>query len=238
MLVLGIETSTPALSLALRRDGQTLAARRVHPPGRHAESLLSELDALLTAAGLAPQALDGVAVGLGPGGFTGLRVGVATAQGLAQALAQPVAGIPSFEAAAAAAGSGTTAVIADAHRGELYAAVYRSENGVRRILVPEGLYTPAALAALLPSGPGTLTGPAAEAANGAFPGLAGEWRIITGDAAFPDAAWIAALAEPRLAAGGDAGGVLTPHYLRRTQAEEVRAAGRGQTGSGGGHAAS
>src|SRR5262249_12513144 len=104
VIVLGFDTATPATTVGLRlADGDTLTARDDPQPGEHpghATRLLEMVAELLAGAGIGWEQLDRIAVGVGPGPFTGLRVGVATARGLAQALSVPVVGVSSLEALA------------------------------------------------------------------------------------------------------------------------------------------
>ena len=97
--VLAIDTSGTRALVALGRADGTLVAERRWPAGyRHGEDLLRQIDELLTAAGVALADLSGIVVGTGPGAFTGLRVGLATAKGLAHGLGAPIAGVPTSEA--------------------------------------------------------------------------------------------------------------------------------------------
>lgn len=135
MIVLGFDTATQATAVGLRlADGTTLHARDDPAAGAHpghATRLLAIAGELLAQAGLSWGELERVAVGVGPGRFTGLRVGIATARGLVQSLGVPLVGVSSLRAlafaAARAAGetppSATIAVI-DARRGEAFAAAY------------------------------------------------------------------------------------------------------------------
>jgi tRNA threonylcarbamoyladenosine biosynthesis protein TsaB len=133
VIVLGFDTATLSTAVALRlADGRTLQAR--DDPGErerpgHATRLLAMAGELLSSAGVGWSTLERIAVGVGPGRFTGLRVGVATARGLAQSLDVELVGISSLRALAHAAtpkdmhGEGVLAVI-DARRGEAFAAAY------------------------------------------------------------------------------------------------------------------
>jgi tRNA threonylcarbamoyladenosine biosynthesis protein TsaB len=157
-VILGLDTATPATVAAAWAPGTEGVERRDDPaPGerpRHAERLLPLLEAALAAAGGDWADVERLAVGVGPGGFTGLRIGIATARALAQARELPLAPVSSLEALArgaeeaeAAAGRPVAAVI-DARRGEAYAAAWAEGAEV----LPPAAYAPDALAARLPAG--------------------------------------------------------------------------------------
>lgn len=123
MLVLAADTSVPILSVALVRDGLLVGAIAEEGKGSRNEKLLPALDWLLTENGIERGAIDLFAVTRGPGSFTGVRIGLATMQGLAMALGRPVCTM-STHAAIAHGEAGRVAVIDDAGRGELYASVF------------------------------------------------------------------------------------------------------------------
>lgn len=103
--ILVIDTATTQAVIALGRpDGSLVEARDWTAGYRHGEELLARIDALLRDRGLVPSALGGLVVGTGPGAFTGLRVGLATAKGLAHALSLPIAGVATAAALLASAG--------------------------------------------------------------------------------------------------------------------------------------
>jgi tRNA threonylcarbamoyladenosine biosynthesis protein TsaB len=147
MIVLGFDTATPATAVGLRlADGSTLQARDDPGPDEHpghATRLLAMTHELLAGAGLRFGDLDRIAVGLGPGTFTGLRVGVATARGLAQSLGIELAGVSSLRALAEGAmrsaldGSHVLAVL-DARRGEAFLAAYEltDRGSVEELVAP------------------------------------------------------------------------------------------------------
>jgi tRNA threonylcarbamoyladenosine biosynthesis protein TsaB len=177
MIVLGFDTATPSTAVGLRlADGRSLQARDDPAPGAHpghATRLLEMAHELLAAAGIGWGELDRIAVGTGPGTFTGLRVGIATARGLAQSLSTELVGIPSLQALALPAlssvsraadrggadleGADPEAVLAvvDARRVEAFAAAYTTSEGDRapvelvaaRALAPEDLGSVLAAAA-------------------------------------------------------------------------------------------
>lgn len=133
MNVLGFDTATPATAVALRlADGSTLRAREDPGPGErpgHTTRLLPLAHDLLAQAGLRFGDLDLIAVGVGPGTFTGLRVGVASARGLAQSLDVGLVGISTPRVLAEAAsrartGRGPVLAAIDARRGEVFLAAY------------------------------------------------------------------------------------------------------------------
>jgi tRNA threonylcarbamoyladenosine biosynthesis protein TsaB len=190
MIVVGLDTSTAATAVALRlADGLTSVARD-DPPARarpgHATRLLDMLHDLLVRAGVAWSEIDRIAVGVGPGTFTGLRVGVATARGLSQSLGAELVGVSSLRALAAAAlagesidagfgepidtGAGEPAdagpgepvgvlAVIDARRGEAFAAAYEAgDHGDPRELVPARALPPAGLADVLAAAEQTLDG--------------------------------------------------------------------------------
>jgi tRNA threonylcarbamoyladenosine biosynthesis protein TsaB len=129
MNLLAIETATEACSVALLY-GDTLLARSELAPRRHTERVLPMADELLAEAGLGRQALDAIAVGRGPGAFTGVRLGVSLAQGMALGLDLPVITVSSLAALALEAPEDDAAILAviDARMGEIYAACYRRDD--------------------------------------------------------------------------------------------------------------
>ena len=129
MLVLALDTATPTLVAGLAdwsKHGATevLAERAVPSGNRHAELLTPAITSVLDDAGLTMRDLDAVVAGLGPGPFTGLRVGVVTAAALADARGLPVIGVCSLDAV----GSGARTVVTDARRKEVYWAAYDGDG--------------------------------------------------------------------------------------------------------------
>lgn len=130
MLVLAFDTATENATSALVGDGVVLGERITRP-----QSLLAGVDELLAAAGVSPADLTGIVVGTGPGSFTGTRVGLAVARGLALSLDVPVAGVSTL--AALAAGDPRAFPLVDARRGEVFVlgpAAMRPED----VIVPQG----------------------------------------------------------------------------------------------------
>ncbi len=158
MIVLGLDTATPdtCVGLASDTDGLPIAlARRHRPrPGErpgHAEQALALAGAVLHEACITWGAVDRIAVGVGPGTFTGLRIGVATARALAQATGSQLAAVSTLQALAAGAATDSTDVVlacVDARRGEVFAAAYQGADCLltARAVAPEDL--PRVVAAL------------------------------------------------------------------------------------------
>ena len=113
MLILAFDTATSTATSALVRDGAVLGERATTPV-----RVLEDVEALLAAAGIEPRELDALAVGIGPGSFTGVRMGLAAARGLALALDIPVAGVSTL--AALGAGAPDAVPLIDAKRRELF----------------------------------------------------------------------------------------------------------------------
>ena len=130
MLILALDTTTASGSAALFRDGVVVVERAGDDTRMHAERLPRELMAVLDAAGARLADVDLFAVASGPGSFTGLRVGIASMQGLALAHHKPAAPVPALDAHAWRLRHRGTAIAAwmDARRGEVFAALY-SEDG-------------------------------------------------------------------------------------------------------------
>jgi len=133
VLVLALDTSTPAVTAALAEVTGTgmkgLAERRSVDPRAHGERLAPQVRLILDEAGVRTRDLAAIVAGVGPGPFTGLRVGLATAAAMGQALAIPTYGICSLDALGRAAGPGRVLVATDARRREVYYATY--VDGVR-----------------------------------------------------------------------------------------------------------
>jgi len=140
VLILAIDTSTSAITVALH-DEETVLAQRTHLDARaHTEWLAPLLESCLADAGKEPSDLTDVAIGVGPGPFTGLRVGMVTGLTMGHALAVPVHGVCSLDALAEQAASlveGELLVATDARRKEVYWARYAVRpGGVERLTDP------------------------------------------------------------------------------------------------------
>lgn len=99
-LILSIETSTTICSVAVHQDGELISLKELNESGAHSEKLIGMIDYVLLEARLEYAQLDAIAVSEGPGSYTGLRIGVSTAKGLAYALEKPLIGINTLQAIA------------------------------------------------------------------------------------------------------------------------------------------
>lgn len=144
MIILAWDTSGRVLSVAILRNEKVIARHHAASDQRHSAELVPQIKRLLSRARVAVRDIDVLAVGLGPGSFTGLRVGLATAKILAYAADKRVIGVDSFAAAAHASGTPgqRIAVMRDARKGKVYGAVYAlSKNSTRPVTRPSLLPT-------------------------------------------------------------------------------------------------
>jgi tRNA threonylcarbamoyl adenosine modification protein YeaZ len=230
VLVLVLDTSTPAVTAALLRveSAVALLAERVTVDARaHAELLAPAIVDVLAEVGAVPRDLSAVVAGLGPGPFTGLRIGLVTAAAIGQALAIPVYGVCSLDGIGALT-AGTTVVATDARRREIYWALY--QDGVRRS--DPAVNRPADLSALLADldldfdpdveRPGCGPGELAAVGDGAQLYAAVLGLPVSPWPRYPSALALAEAAVDRIRAGAP-GDPLHPLYLRRPDAAEPRA---------------
>lgn len=145
MRILGIESSSRRGSVALIQGEQLIACLEHEQPNSHAERLLPLIERVCSEAGWPKSSLDRLGVGVGPGSFTGLRAGIALAEGLSVGLDRPLIGVGSLLAMAHGAlreHPGPCCALLDARRGEVFAAVYgenRRELCAPTTLLPEQL---------------------------------------------------------------------------------------------------
>jgi tRNA threonylcarbamoyl adenosine modification protein YeaZ len=206
VLLLAIDTATPAVTVALRTGEVVLAESSTVDARRHGELLAPAIRQVLQAAGVLPSGLTAVVVGLGPGPYTGLRVGVVTAAALSHSLGAPAYGACSLDVIAADAEPGEGFVVAtDARRREVYWAAY--DGSGNRVDGPR-VDRPADV----PVGGRRVEGPAVDLYAEAM-----GWR--SGGVRYPRAATLGRLVAARAAAGRPAD-ELRPLYLRRPDAVE------------------
>lgn len=145
--ILGLDTATWRASVALLIDGEVVAEQSEVANSSHAVTLLPLIADTLRRAGCMVRDLDAIAVSGGPGAFTGLRVGLSVAKGLAYATGIPVVAVPTLEALArtVAHRQGFICTLLDARKGEVYAACFESMSGMVRRLTSDAVLTPAEL---------------------------------------------------------------------------------------------
>lgn len=227
MRLLALSTSTARGSVALVEDGRILGADFYQDLEGHAERIFGAVERTFAMASLSPSTPVGVACDIGPGSFTGVRVGVASAKGIALARAAPLVGVVSLQAMAAAAfveggacaGDAVLCAI-DARKGEVFLAAYASD--ARILLAPCHLSrqaVPALVQQLARREEGKLI-----LAGEVLAELADLVPLVIRGQAFdlPDAAWIARLAASQLAAGGDFDPAsVEPLYVRAPDAKPL-----------------
>jgi tRNA threonylcarbamoyladenosine biosynthesis protein TsaB len=221
--LLALDTSTARTSVALLVKGRVVAEAAARVGVHTAECLLPSVDRVLREAGLELDGVDAFGITLGPGSFTGLRIGLATVKGFALGSERPAVGISSLAALAGAAPEGPGPVLAtlDARRGELYAAAFEAP-GVRVAgVLPEGLFAPEELAGRF--GACRVVGEGAQVCGEALARALGPDAIFCEGEPWPHARDVARLAWKALEAGeGSDPARLAPRYVRRAQAEVVR----------------
>lgn len=239
MIVLGLDTATAATAVGLRlADGGVVERRDDPPPGAHpghATRLLGMVAEVLGRGGVSWEQIDRIAVGLGPGTFTGLRVGVATARGLAHSRGIELVGVSSLQALALAAlegppgerggGGGTEVAVAviDARRGEVFAAPYeRGQDGVPRPLGAPVAMAPEGLIELVTDGRGAGSGPWLLVGDGAIRYrelLRGGGLEVADGSPLNRVSGAAICALGAVAVPTPRGGGVVPDYVRRPDAE-------------------
>jgi tRNA threonylcarbamoyladenosine biosynthesis protein TsaB len=221
-LLLALETATRTASVALLRGEELIAEETGRPDRTAAESLLPAVDAVLREGGAEVSWLDALAVSIGPGSFTGLRVGLATAKGLAFGSARPVVPVPTLAALAYTAPRRDLPVVPllDARRGEVYAGAFDLTGGLPRPTMAEGVYTPAELIARLPARC-VLVGEGVALCGAEI--CAGLGAGVLAVASDPAARHVGRLGARMLARGESvAPAAAVPRYVRRAEAEVKR----------------
>ena len=227
MNILAFDTATPVTSVAVSVQGALVAEISMTSDKIQMERLMPMVDAALSEGGVDIHAISGIAVGVGPGLFTALRIGVTAANTLSQVLRVPLAGISSLDtlAAGVAYRGGTIAAAIDARRGEIFTSVYQATGG---IAIPEGpprVLDPVVLADELAARDETVTmvGDGFAAYCTAFKEkLTNRVTPASPEFMYPRASSLLMLAEPVLA-GADSGtpGLVVPMYVRQPDAVEM-----------------
>ncbi|MDX2168840.1 MAG: tRNA (adenosine(37)-N6)-threonylcarbamoyltransferase complex dimerization subunit type 1 TsaB [Deltaproteobacteria bacterium] len=219
MPVLGLDTATGVASVGI--VGAAQCVERVQSvAGSHARALLPLIDAVLADAGMRLAELTRIAISIGPGSFTGLRIGLSVAKGLAVATRLPLVGVPTLEAYAHAVGPTDGAVwpILDARKGEIYAASFRWRGDALHAEMPATAMAPAALIERL-SAPCTLVGDAVDAHASLWDALPPGVRRLRLSQRPPSGVVVAQLGQTR---EPTALAALEPAYCRAAEAEMHR----------------
>lgn len=218
-MFLGLDTSTMTLSLALcAEDGRVLEEERIGPPKKQSELLPGAIGELLKRHGAQTRDLKGIAVGIGPGSFTGLRIGLASAKALSYAHRIPLAGVSSLKAAATDGPAETTLfVIAVARTDDLYLGRYRSTG--EKLSEEEALSPPELKARLDAEPDAVVMGPAAKEYAAKLVALGLSPARVLDNGAVPAAAALIRLAAFPVPYDEKAAFALEPHYIRTSGAE-------------------
>ena len=239
MRIIGIDTATTAASVALVDNGLLISEKsnpsrapanngdRPKAKSNHAETILPLLESLLESTGISLQDINGLAFSIGPGSFTGLRIGLSTVKGLAYGSRLPVVGVSTLLAQAARVThyDGLICPLLDARKNEVYAALFKKTGDAVYRLSEDGVASAAGIIEII-----------RPLANGAPCLMIGDGAVVyeqlllqqlrssamfqTGDFSLSVAATVARLSEHRFRSDDvDNIGSLTPVYLRRSEAE-------------------
>jgi bifunctional N6-L-threonylcarbamoyladenine synthase / protein kinase Bud32 len=233
-LVLALDTATEEVCVGLGAiDGgaaRLLGEINLDVPRASLTHLLPAVARLLESVGRSVREVDAVVVGRGPGSFTGVRIGVASAKGLAQGLGVPLYAVGTLDAIAErhAERTGLVGVVGDAMRREVYPALFRCSGGVVERLAPDTVASPAEVAAVWAA---SIEEPVLLAGNGlrkyadVFSGALGERAVLAPEASWTPTGESLLLAAARALAAGDLRGgdpaTVLPVYTRLADAEET-----------------
>lgn len=224
MLTLGIDCSTLVASVGVARGRHVLAEESRPVSGSHAGHILEIVEHTLGLCGERLERVELVAASLGPGSFTGLRIALSTAKGLAMVTGAPLVGVSTLEAVATAAErrEGLVCPVLDARKGEVYAAVFRAFAGGVTRLGEDRVMAPQALAAAL-DGPCTLVGDGVDAYRDVWHQVLPHAEMVSFDRVSPRGGVVARLGQDHLERFGP-GDLrrLEPRYCRKSEAETRR----------------
>lgn len=227
-MLLSIDTSTLTLSLALAvrsSSGAIQVIEHFHggPPKKQSEMLPGAIRDLISRHGIALSDLKGIAIGLGPGSFTGLRIGLATAKGISYAARIPLVGVSSLAAIGSEGPEGSLLLpTASARQGELYIGEYRRRAESVEAVGPERAVTPGGLAELLRRSPQAIAlGPGVAAYQEPLRTLGVPDRQILPLPLFPSAVAIALLVPSLQGYDADSIFAMEPHYIRLSPPENA-----------------
>jgi tRNA threonylcarbamoyladenosine biosynthesis protein TsaB len=152
-IILAVDTTTPTGSVAVLRNSRLIAEVNQDSAATFSERLLPSVQFVLKSCGMTIQDIHGFAVAVGPGSFTGIRIGLSTIKSFAYASGKPVAPVSSLKALSMKLlhSRGLICPLIDAKRNEIYAALYESKQRILKEIIPQGAYSPDAFFSRLPS---------------------------------------------------------------------------------------
>ncbi len=220
MTILGIETATESCSSAIVVDGRVVGELVADRPRAHAELLLSQIEAVLSATGLTLQSLDGLAVSIGPGSFTGLRIGLSVVKGLAWVTGKPLIAVSTLRALARKSRdtgepgeSGLLLTLLAARKDELYCRLDRKTGGTLTTVWEERAGRAEEIVRELEGKRVVVTGDSSQLL--AVLGTADNFHILTGEASHCSAGPVALEGEAALARGESSDiRLLEPRYIK------------------------
>jgi len=222
MFILGIETSTKTGSVAVVSEKGVIAQYSLNIEVTHSERLMSTVDRVLKDTGLALSSMDGYAVAIGPGSFTGLRIGLAAVKGLALSTGKPVAAVPTLKALAWNLPFAEYPIcpMLDARKNEVYASIYQFDKDVLAQTMPEAVIALSALKERI-FGKTVFTGEAAYLYRADIKRTFGDQALFAPlSAILPSAAAVAEIGMAMIRNNEQADlDTLAPLYIRRPEAE-------------------
>ncbi len=222
MYILGIETSTKSGSVAVIAENGVIAQYSLNLEVTHSERLMSTVDRVLVDTSLTMSQMDGFAVAIGPGSFTGLRIGVSTVKGLTLATGRPVAAVPTLRALAWNLPNAAHPVcpMLDARKNEVYAALFKYDGMNLLQISPEAVLPLPGLRQYI-SGKTVFTGEAAHIYRKELEKQFGDQVVFAPrSAVLPSAAAVAEIGLAMISNGMSADpDNLAPMYIRRPEAE-------------------
>ncbi len=222
MYLLGIDTSTKTGSVAVVSETAVIAQYSLNIEVTHSERFMSTVDRVLMDTGIPVSQVDGFAVAIGPGSFTGLRIGLSAVKGLALVTGKPVAAVPTLRALAwnVPFAAHPVCPMLDARKNEVYAALYTHEGPTLTQIMPEAVISLSKLSGVI-TGRTVFTGEASHHYRAEIEKLFGERALFAPRAAvLPSAASVAEIGIEMIRSGRYSDpDSLTPMYIRRPEAE-------------------
>jgi tRNA threonylcarbamoyladenosine biosynthesis protein TsaB len=222
MYILGIETSTRTGSIAIVTEQAVVAQYSLNIEITHSERLMETVDRVLRDTGLGITDMDGFAVAIGPGSFTGLRIGLAAAKGLAFAREKPLAAVPTLRALAENIPFAAYPVcpLLTSRKNEVYAALYRNDTGSSVQITAETVVPVSGIRSLITEKT-VFVGEGALQHHENIASLLGDWALFAQPSScLPSAAKVAELGLAMIRSGVQADpDAVTPLYISRPEAE-------------------